>query len=40
MRFMADTIAAAVLALAMVGVAISVVGLIGCGIIALLTRPR
>jgi hypothetical protein len=40
MRYMADTIAAIVLALAMVGVAISVVGLIGCGIAALLTRRR
>jgi hypothetical protein len=36
MKFMADTIAAAVLTPAMVGMAISVVGLIGCG--ALLTR--
>jgi hypothetical protein len=38
MRFMADTIAAAVLALALVGMTISVIGLIGCGIAALLTR--
>jgi hypothetical protein len=40
MRFMVDTIAAAVLALALVGMAISVIGLIGCGIAALLTRRR
>ena len=40
MRFMADTIAAVVLALAMVGIGISVIGLIGCGIAALLTRRR
>jgi hypothetical protein len=37
---MADTIAAAVLALGMVSMAISVIGLIGCGIAALLTRRR
>jgi hypothetical protein len=36
----ADTVAAVVLALAMVSVAISVVGLIGCGIAALLSRRR
>jgi hypothetical protein len=40
MRFMVDTTAAAVLALALVGMAISVIGLIGCGIAALLTRRR
>jgi hypothetical protein len=40
MRYITDTIAAAVLALAMVGIAISVIGLIGCGIVALLTRRR
>jgi hypothetical protein len=40
MRFMADTITAVVLALAMVGMAMSVIGLIGCGIAALLSRGR
>ena len=37
---MADTVAAVVLALAMVSIAISVVGLVGCGIAALLSRRR
>jgi hypothetical protein len=40
MRFIADNIAAVALALAMVCVAIAVVGLIGCGIAALLTWRR
>ena len=38
MRFTGDTIAVFVCAVGAVGVAISVVGLIGCEIIALLTR--
>ena len=40
MRFMADTVAAVVLALAMLSMGIAVIGLIGCGIAALLTRRR
>jgi hypothetical protein len=39
MRFIVDTFAAAP-ALALVGMPISVIGLIGCGIAALLTRRR
>jgi hypothetical protein len=37
---MADGIAAVVLAVALIGIVISVIGLIGCGIVALLIRRR
>jgi hypothetical protein len=37
---LADTIAVVLLALAMVSMAISIVGLIGCGIVTRLTRRR
>lgn len=40
MRSLVDPIAAVVLAVASIGIVISVIGLIGCGIIALLTRRR